>query len=65
MGTWRITVRYGNGYHRYHTLEVAAADIRIAMETAARELPGDVAERADLVEIRTAVSPDDRSYADE
>ncbi len=63
--TFQITVRYGVRYHRYHTFTVDAADIREALEKAARDTPDEVVAEADLVEVRVAVDPDDRAYLGE
>lgn len=62
---FQITVRYGGRYQRYHTYTVEAADASEAMITGAEEMPEDVAEEADLVEIRTFVDPDARTYVGE
>ena len=62
MATWQITVRYGERYQRYHTLEVDAEDIRDALRHAADGVPDEVAEHADLTEIRVAVDPDARTF---
>lgn len=65
MTSWQITVRYGGGYHRYHTLEVEAEDVTGALREAADRIPPDVAGAADLVEVRVAVDPDARTYLGE
>ncbi|MGD2068503.1 MAG: hypothetical protein PVI57_07435 [Gemmatimonadota bacterium] len=65
MATWLITVRHGTRYQRYHTLEVEAADVRGAMRRAADAVPEGIAEHADLVEVRPAVRPEERSYVGE
>jgi hypothetical protein len=62
---FQITVRYGGRYQRYHTYTVEAADASEAMITGAEEMPDDVAAEADLVEIRTFVDPDARTYVGE
>ena len=59
--TFQITVRYGERY-RYHTYTVDAADARSALREAADAMPDEVAGEADLVEVRPAPEPDDRSY---
>lgn len=65
MPRYTVTVRHGRGGYRYHTSEVDAADLADAMRAAAGELPDDVRGAADLVEIRRAPEPDDRSYLGE
>ena len=65
MATWKITVRYGTRYQRYHTLEVEADDVRDALRRAAEGVDDDVAEETDLVELRRAVDPEARSYLGE
>lgn len=62
--TFQITIRYGGRRQRYHTFTVEASDARDALGTAAREMPDAVAADADLVEVRIAVDPDARSFAD-
>jgi hypothetical protein len=46
-------------------LEVEAADVAQALRDAADRLPAAVVEEADLVEIRTSVDPEGRSYLGE
>lgn len=55
-----VTVRYGRGVQRYHLLTVEAPDAALALRRVADLLPPDVASEADLVELRSAVDPDDR-----
>lgn len=57
-----ITVRYGGRRQRYHTYRVEAGDAREALRAAADALPDEVAPEADLVELRVAVDPDERTY---
>lgn len=64
MPTYRVTVRHGRP-QRYHVLEVEAADVAQALRDAADRLPAAVVEEADLVEIRTSVDPEGRSYLGE
>ena len=59
---YQITARHGGRYHRYYTFVVEAADAPEALRAAAAELPADIAAEVDLVELRTAVDPDDRTY---
>lgn len=63
--TFQITVRYGTSAQRYHAFTVDAADARAALRAAAEALPDDVAEDADLVELRVAVDPEHRAYVGE
>lgn len=62
---YRVTVRYGGETLRYHLDQVQADDLREAMTAAARALPPEVVESADLVEIRPAVDPEARGYLGE
>jgi len=62
---FQVTVRYGTQYQRYHTLEVAGDDVRAALRAAAEAVPDEVAAHADLVEMRSTVDPDERSYLGE
>jgi len=59
---YQVTVRYGGRRQRYHTFHVEAPDARAALATAAGEIPDEIASQADLVELRVAVDPDDRTY---
>lgn len=59
-----VTVRHGRP-HRYHTLGVEAEDVAAALRSLADALPPEVVEDADLVELRVAVDPDDRTYVGE
>ena len=65
MKSWKITVRHGLRYQRYHTLEVEAEDVRDALREAAAALSDEIAGETDLVEIRRAVDPDARRYLGE
>jgi hypothetical protein len=62
---FQVTVRYGGRRQRYHTYAVDAADASAALEAAAARMPDDVRADADLVELRTAVDADARSYVGE
>lgn len=59
-----ITVRYGGRRQRYHTFLVEADDARAALALAAEQIPDEIAPEADLVELRVAIDPDDRTYAE-
>ncbi|HEX9710200.1 MAG TPA: hypothetical protein VGB42_09580 [Candidatus Thermoplasmatota archaeon] len=65
MADYRVTVRYGERYQRYHTFEVEAPDVARALEAAAELIPDDVLPQADLVELRPAVDPGERGYLGE
>lgn len=62
---FQVTVRYGGSRQRYHTFVVDAADAATALRAAADETPPQIAADADLVELRIAVDPDDRTYLGE
>ena len=59
---YQITVRYGGRYQRYHTYVVEADDARAALRVAAEEVPDEIVNEVDLVELRAAVDPDKREY---
>ncbi len=65
MGTYQVTVRHGGRYQRYHTFTVEAGDAIEALRRAADQVPEEVRESADLVELREAVDPDARTYLGE
>lgn len=65
MPRFSVTVRHGREGYRYHTSEVEAADLAAALRAAAEELPHDVRDTADLVEIRRAPEAEERSYLGE
>ena len=62
---YQITVRYGGRHQRYHTYAVEAPDASRALEAAAEQMPPEIAPEADLVELRIAVDPEQRSYLGE
>ena len=62
---YQITVRYGSANQRYHTYFVETEDARAALEGAALEMPPEIVEEGDLVEVRVAPDPDNRSYIGE
>jgi len=61
---FQVTVRHGGRRQRYHTYAVEADDARGALTAAARDMPAEIAAEADLVELRIAVDPDARRYAE-
>ena len=62
MTSYRVTVRYGSRYQRYHTFDVEGGDVAEAMRRAAEEVPAEILPEADLVELRVAIPADERSY---
>ena len=62
---FQVTARYGGKYQRYHTYRVDSPDAKAALQAAAAELPDETAAQTDLVEIRVAVDPEQRTYVDE
>jgi hypothetical protein len=53
---YQVTVRFGEGSQRYHTMTVSAANVPAALRSAADMLPADAVPSIDLVELR--LSPD-------
>ena len=62
---YQVTVRYGGQRQRYHTYVVEADDARAALEVAAKQMSAEIVGEVDLVELRVAVDPDERSYVSE
>ncbi len=62
---YQITIRFGGRQQRYHTFKVSADDAVEALRQAADNVPKEIATDVDLVELRVAISPDERSYLDE
>ena len=62
---YQVTVRHGAQRQRYHTYVVEAGDAGSALRVAAEHMPAEISGNADLVELRIAVDPDERSYMDE
>jgi hypothetical protein len=54
MPRFTVTVRYGTRPVRYHTFELDASDVAAALTAAGREVPDEMRERGDLVELRRA-----------
>lgn len=65
MTHYQITVRFGPRVKRYHTLQVEAPDVRDALRRVADDLPDEIVPEVDLVELRIAVDPEERSYVGE
>lgn len=63
MTTYRITVRYGGRFQRYHTFTLDAPDVSEALRAAAGHVPEEILPVADLVELRVAIDPESRPYA--
>ena len=59
---YQITLRYGGRRQRYHTFVVDASDAAEALRAAADAVPAEIVAEVDLVELRTAVDPDQRQY---
>jgi len=58
---FQVTIRHGRTTQRYLTLEVQAPDAAAALRAVADMIPEDVSPHADLVELRIAPDPDDRT----
>ena len=65
MPTYRATFRYGGSQPQYEMLDIEADDLRAALRDAAERLSEEVAETAELVEIRVQTDPDEREYTPE
>lgn len=62
---YQVTVRYGAPRQRYHIYVVEAEDAGNALRVAGEQMPPEISGGADLVELRIAVDPDERSYVEE
>jgi len=62
---YRVTVRYGRRYQRYHTLDVEAGDVAGALRLGADGIPEVVLAEADLVEVRAFVEAEERRYLED
>lgn len=62
---YQITVRYGGRRQRYHTYVVEADDATGALHAAADEIPSEINQEVDLVELRVAIDPERREYLGE
>ena len=63
--SFQATIRYGRHRVRYHTVELAAADLASALLEVAETTPEAIMEEADLVEIRESMDPEARPYLGE
>jgi hypothetical protein len=59
---FRVTVRWGKPGVRYHVAEVEGRTLVEALRNTADILPDEVAESADLAELRPAPDPEEREY---
>lgn len=57
---FQVTVRHGAPSMRYHTQSVEAENLKTVLVALAAKLPPEVLANGDLVEIRTAVDPEQR-----
>lgn len=62
---YQVTVRFGGRFQRYHTFNVTADGAVAALHGAADQIPTEIASEVDLVELRVAVDPDERTYLEE
>ena len=51
---YQVTIRYGRKIQRYHSLTVEATDAVAALRLAADEIPAEIVDEVDLVELREA-----------
>lgn len=65
MPSYRVTFRYGAPRALYEVLDIEAAELRAALRAAAEEVPDEVVETAELVEIRVQADPEEREYGPE
>lgn len=65
MPRFSVTVRYGQRGYRYHTFEVDATDMSVALAEVSAGLAPEVRETADLVEVRSAPEPEERLFMGE
>lgn len=65
MPSYRATFRYGGSRPRYEMLDLEAENLRVALADAAEQISDEVAETAELVEIRLQTDPDEREYTPE
>lgn len=65
MPSYRATFRYGGSRPQYEMLDIEADDLRGALTAAAERVGDEIAETAELVEIRVRADPDEREYTAE
>ena len=65
MPHYRVTIRFGAPRARYKVLDLEAEDLRAALRRAAAEMPEEVADSAELAEIRRQADPDRRQFTPE
>lgn len=65
MPHYRVTIRYGAPRALYEVIDLEASDLRGALEAAAERLPPEVAESAELAEVRRQADPDRREFVPE
>jgi hypothetical protein len=65
MPSYRVIFRYGAPKALYDVLDVDAPDIRGALRAAAERVRSEVAESAELVEVREQAEPEAREYTPE
>lgn len=59
---FQVTIRYGSGRQRYHLIQVTGQNMKEVLAALPPQIPDEVGEHADLVEIRPSVDPEGRSY---
>lgn len=62
MPSYRVTFRYGAPRALYDVLDIHAPDLRAAMRAAADQVRDEVAESAELVEVRAQADPEEREF---
>lgn len=65
MPSYRATFRYGGPRPRYEVLDIEAADLRVALRSAADLVADEVVATAELVEVRRQTDPKEREYTPE
>lgn len=62
MPSYRVTFRYGAPRALYDVMDIDAADLRAAMRAAADQVRDEVADSAELVEVRVQTDPEEREF---
>lgn len=65
MSSYRATIRWSSDRQRYHMEDLDAPDLLTALERLAATLPAEVAQAADLLEVRLQSRPEDREFSPE